>query len=144
MDYKNRLEQRIEHKVTDYLTKGVKILFFVIFLIGVFFLAGYILQVLWNWLMPDLFGVPMIRYWQALGLLVLAKIIFGFGGSGGSSKKTRHKSKARGRKYCNTLRNDFSEWKHYDSFWKEEGEAAFKAYVNKKQNGEGTREATDQ
>jgi hypothetical protein len=36
---------------------------------------------LWNWLVPMLFHGPVISYWQALGLLVLSKILFsGFGG----------------------------------------------------------------
>lgn len=35
---------------------------------------------LWNWLMPVIFNLPVINFWQALGLLVLSKIIFsGFG-----------------------------------------------------------------
>ena len=33
------------------------------------------------------------------------------------------------------MRNDFSEWKYYDEFWKEEGEKAFKAYVEKQEEG---------
>ncbi len=32
---------------------------------------------LWNWLMPDIFGVHAIGYWQALGLMVLSWILFG-------------------------------------------------------------------
>jgi len=32
---------------------------------------------LWNWLMPALFGWRLITYWQALGILVLCKILFG-------------------------------------------------------------------
>lgn len=45
---------------------------------------SYITMLLWNWLMPDIFGLKMITYWQALGLLVLGKILFsGFGGKGG-------------------------------------------------------------
>ena len=29
------------------------------------------------------------------------------------------------------LRRDFSEWKHYDEFWKEEGEQAYNKYVQR-------------
>jgi hypothetical protein len=50
---------------------------------GVIFVAliGFITMWLWNWLVPDLFNGPAITYWQALGLLVLTKILFwGFGG----------------------------------------------------------------
>ena len=32
---------------------------------------------LWNWLVPPIFGWHMITYWQALGLLILCKILFG-------------------------------------------------------------------
>jgi hypothetical protein len=32
---------------------------------------------LWNWLTPALFGWHVITYWQALGILVLSKILFG-------------------------------------------------------------------
>jgi len=32
---------------------------------------------LWNWLVPTLFSGPVINFWQALGLLVLSKILFG-------------------------------------------------------------------
>lgn len=42
---------------------------------------------LWNWLVPDLFSGPVINFWQTLGLLVLAKILFGFGGKGGHYKR---------------------------------------------------------
>ncbi|MEO5645383.1 MAG: hypothetical protein ABIQ40_06905 [Bacteroidia bacterium] len=45
---------------------------------------SYVTMQLWNWLMPDIFGLKMITYWQALGLLILGKILFsGFGGKGG-------------------------------------------------------------
>src|SRR5260370_32305538 len=32
---------------------------------------------LWIWLMPSLFGLHTITYWQALGLLVLSRILLG-------------------------------------------------------------------
>ncbi len=47
---------------------------------------GYITMHLWNWLMPAVFGLKMITYWQAFGMLILAKILFGGfhkGGRGG-------------------------------------------------------------
>jgi len=45
------------------------------------FLFGWITMLLWNWLVPVLFHGPVISFWQALGLLVLSKILFwGFGG----------------------------------------------------------------
>jgi hypothetical protein len=42
------------------------------------FLLGYAVMELWNWLMPILFtGAAIITYWQAMGILVLSKILFG-------------------------------------------------------------------
>ena len=39
---------------------------------------GYLMMVLWNWLMPSVFaGVREIDYVHALGVLVLSKILFG-------------------------------------------------------------------
>jgi hypothetical protein len=46
-------------------------------------LFGEIVMHLWNWLLPSLFGWHSITFWQALGLLVLCRILFGgFGNSG--------------------------------------------------------------
>jgi hypothetical protein len=46
--------------------------------------VGAVVMGLWNALLPDLFGWHMIGYWQAVGLLVLSKILLGGlrGGSG--------------------------------------------------------------
>jgi len=38
---------------------------------------GTVVMVLWNWLMPELFGWRVIGFWQAVGLLVLSKILLG-------------------------------------------------------------------
>lgn len=42
----------------------------------VVFLLGWPLMLLWNWLMPILFGLPLITFWQAVGLNVLSTILF--------------------------------------------------------------------
>lgn len=40
-----------------------------------------LVMLLWNWLMPALFtGARAIDYWQALGLIVLCRVLFGGGG----------------------------------------------------------------
>jgi hypothetical protein len=38
---------------------------------------GSIVMVLWNALMPEIFHLPLITFWQALGIFALAKILFG-------------------------------------------------------------------
>lgn len=45
---------------------------------------GWVTMLLWNWLMPAIFGLKMITYWQAFGLLVLCKLLFGNFAKGGS------------------------------------------------------------
>jgi hypothetical protein len=49
-------------------------------IIGVLILAvilfGYPTMLLWNWLMPDLFSLPYITFWQACGINLLASILF--------------------------------------------------------------------
>jgi hypothetical protein len=53
---------------------------FLAVIVAIFFFA-WVTYLLWNWLVPVLFGGPIITYWQALGLLVLTKILFfGIGG----------------------------------------------------------------
>lgn len=55
-------------------------------LMGVLFVGvvSAIVMGLWNWLVPPLFGARPIDFLQALGLLVLARILFGgFRGRGG-------------------------------------------------------------
>jgi hypothetical protein len=43
---------------------------------------GAIIMLLWNWLMPVIFGLPVLSLWQALGLFVLTRILFGSFGFG--------------------------------------------------------------
>lgn len=47
----------------------------VVILAGAVF--GWAVAWLWNWLMPALFGLGTISFWQALGLFVLGKLLFG-------------------------------------------------------------------
>ena len=56
-------------------------------LLGKVIIAGFIILViasilalplkwLWNWLMPILFELPKITFWQALGISMLSSILF--------------------------------------------------------------------
>ena len=41
-------------------------------------LVAFVVMTLWNWLIPSIFiNGPEITYWQALGIMVLSKILFG-------------------------------------------------------------------
>lgn len=54
--------------------RGLKIALLVALVVGAF---SFAVMTLWNWLMPTLFGWSVIGFWQALGLLVLSRILFG-------------------------------------------------------------------
>lgn len=49
-----------------------------IVLMALFFavLSAYPVMVLWNWLMPKIFGLTEITFWQAFGLLILTNVLF--------------------------------------------------------------------
>jgi len=136
MEHKKEFEKTVEKKVESTLKKVVKVIAMIVLGGILFLLANYLLMRLWNWLMPDLFGVGTVTYWQALGIFVIAKLLFGFGGGGGGKSKSgsSHKKKVKSSNKCTSWRRDFDEWQHYDQFWKEEGEVAYKAFVEKIKN----------
>jgi hypothetical protein len=76
-------------------TRGI-IMFFGRLVIVVAFSAAAML--LWNLLIPEIFGLATINFWQALGLLALARILFGGFGKGGMmmhGKMGHHKNPIR-------------------------------------------------
>jgi hypothetical protein len=100
---------------------------------------GWLVMLLWNWLVPGLFGLKAISYWQAFGITVLAKILFsGF-------HAPLHKPHGPWRHHLghyhrwiggDTPRDQecfgrFSneDMKYYRDFWKERGEASFEEYL---------------
>src|SRR5579862_3096509 len=63
-----------------------KMIFIPFLVVGVLFLVSYIVMLLWNALLPEILHTSTITFWQAMGLFVLAKILFGFGGKGGGHR----------------------------------------------------------
>ena len=99
-------------KITGLVAAGIA------FGVLVAFLFGFVFKALWNWLMPDLFGLRQITFWQAFGIIVLAKILFGsMGHSHGKSRQ---------------LAADPGASSFYREFWETEGRAAFTAYLERK------------
>ncbi|WP_407404828.1 hypothetical protein [Chryseobacterium sp.] len=43
----------------------------------IFLAVAFIVMQLWNCILPEILGVKMINYWQAMGILLLSKILFG-------------------------------------------------------------------
>ena len=50
--------------------------FFPILLIGLFAVSA-VVMLLWNYILPEVSNLKVITYWQAMGLFVLCKILFG-------------------------------------------------------------------
>jgi len=57
--------------------RGLRVLKFVVMGLAFAAIFTFVVQALWNWLTPAIFGWHIITYWQALGILVLSKILFG-------------------------------------------------------------------
>ncbi|MGW9684815.1 hypothetical protein [Flagellimonas sp. 2504JD1-5] len=126
-------KQYFERKVERYVTKGFKIFFMIVFGILFIFLMGFVFMWLWNWLMPDIFGLTTLTYWQSFGLLLLAKIIFGFGHDSSKSSSKKHKKQRKWDRFCDPKNGD-ADWSYYDQYWQQEGKAAFNAYVERIKN----------
>ncbi len=103
-------------------------------------LFGWFVQLLWNWLMPGLFNLKAITYWQAFGIVVLAKILFGGVAHhhGGHHHRQWHfHDKHWGRRDdwngddVWKPRGSYHNWKYYDKYWRDEGKAAFEAYIDR-------------
>jgi hypothetical protein len=71
-------------------------------------ILGTVVQHLWNWLIPAIVGWHAINYWQAVGILLLSKILFGgFRGRGGNH--WRHRMAERWEKMSPEEREKFSQ-----------------------------------
>src|SRR5258706_12419360 len=73
----------------NWAVKGLK---FALFAALFFTVLSFAVMRLWNWLMPALFGGHEISFWQAVGVLVLCKILFGgFRGGAGPPPFSRRR-----------------------------------------------------
>jgi hypothetical protein len=57
-----------------WITRALKFAVFAVLAVALF---SFVVMNLWNWLMPAVFASRPITFWQALGLLVLSRILFG-------------------------------------------------------------------
>lgn len=61
---------------------------------GLAALFGFVLMWLWNGLMPAIFGLPRIGYWQGWGLLILSSMLFkGATPHGGGNREERKRKR---------------------------------------------------
>jgi hypothetical protein len=58
-------------------------------IMGAAFLAliSFVVMQLWNHILPDIIHVGVITFWQAAGIFILCKILFGFGHGGFGRKR---------------------------------------------------------
>ena len=83
-DIAQAIGQEIGHSIAKKIAIGIALLIgFIVFM----FIGGILVQWLWNWLLPDIFGLRRVTFWEAFGLLALSRILFGgFGRAGGSHR----------------------------------------------------------
>jgi len=76
-------------------------------------LFGLVVMVLWNWIMPEVFGLNPLTYWQSWGIVLLAHILFK---AGDHRDYDRHK--LRDESWKDRFRDRFKK-----RFWDEEERA---------------------
>ncbi len=120
--------------------KGFRIIMAVI--MGIFaaaalsLITGVFIMLLWNWLMPVIFGLGTITFWQAFGLSLLSRLLLcGFGkmfpGPG-------HRPDRRWHEYAKPW-GKYRDWRFddaYEQWWEKEGSESFESYM-KKQKEDG-------
>jgi Ca2+/H+ antiporter, TMEM165/GDT1 family len=113
-EFQQHMTERVTRRVTGIVTKAVM---FVIFAALAILLFGVAVYLLWNWLMPTIFHLPAIQYWQAVGLLFLSWILFGgrrgFGGRPwGHPGRWRHRMRERWERMTPEEREKFRQGMH--------------------------------
>jgi len=114
----------------------------VIFAVLFALVFGFFVKWLWNFLMPDLFGLTRITYLQAFAMVVLAKLLFGGFGCHHPKHPPMHHHPFE--KWHDRFRCHGSEpwdikgnhYKYFNRYWQEEGKEAFDAFIKKAQEKE--------
>ena len=97
-----RFFRRKPHLIPLFIIGGI------IFAAAMAFVLGIVVMALWNWLMPEIFGLTTITYWQAWGIVLLAHILF----KTGNHAKHPHEE-------------------HHDDSWKEKFRSKFRQRMSK-------------
>jgi hypothetical protein len=102
----------VEVNLKNYrIMRAIKIALFATIAVGV---VSFVVMSLWNALMPGLFSVKAISFWQALGLLVLSKLLFGgFRPSGGGGGHWRRRMAERWEQMTPEEREKFKQGMRY-------------------------------
>lgn len=101
---------------------------------ALFFSAIFAVAVtfLWNWLMPGIFGVKQIDYLQALGLIVLTRLLVGGWHRDHGSGHPRFHGMPRERYFPG--HEEFHDKRHdFNGFWNKQGRELFMKYMESKE-----------
>lgn len=119
---KSQVEKTVK-RIVKPLVIGVLVIFVAAPLLGVF------IQFLWNATIAVMFDLAPISFWQAVGLFVLAKLFFGFGGH---SDKKQGKSRARVSADASAGEPDPEKDEKFRAYWQAEGKEAYEAFLAKR------------
>lgn len=136
---KNNVISRCYHSSDSRAGKVLRIIgmVFVGLIFAVLFalIFGFLVKWLWNFLMPELFGLTQITYWQAFSMVILTKLLFGAFGKHDHARRHPHLfGKWHDRLHCSEdepWNRQSRQWKSYKQYWHHEGKAAFEAYVQR-------------
>ena len=99
-----------------------KIAGFIVLAIAMTALLSYVVMLLWNNVLAAVVSVSLISFWQALGLLILSKILFGgFHGGWGGHKSGHWKNEMKEKWQGMTAEEREKvkqEWRNRCSVWK--------------------------
>ena len=95
--------------------------------------VGALVMVLWNWLMPEIFGLGTITYWQGFGLVLLLRLLIGgFGEHGSKGPKEGKGHRHRSSESCRNGHFDDV----YEQWWQSEGAEHFEQYMKQREKKE--------
>jgi hypothetical protein len=90
---------------------------------------GVVVMIAWNAVIPAVFALPALSYWQALAALVLARVLVGRFSHGPGHHWSRHAHP------CHADHPGHLYEGLYEYWW-EEGEEAFRSYRQRRQTGD--------
>ncbi len=121
---------------------------------------GFAVKLLWSVTLVPLFALPEITYWQAVGLVILARLVFGgfgFRNKPGGSPFHENPGDVTGHPpFFGRMHDRFHGWsdsqvdenntagfhvpeadqQHYNEFWEKEGKQAFEEYIVRKKSNQ--------
>ena len=100
-----------------------RFVFFIPLFIAGMALFSFIVMLLWNAILPDVLNVKSITFLQAIGILILSKFLFGFGGGGWRGRR-RHYMQEKFTNLTPEEKEKFKEeWKDRCNRWRRRDEA---------------------